>query len=148
MTDTSGLATADTGAYQLDIVTFTDADYAQPFRVQLGTTTPPVYEDFTGCTMALMVRVHPEDVEVMLSLTSAYGLPVQTSGIDIYDPSDPVAGPGMWEFAVVFMLEDLQRIPEGEYVQSLIVTAPDGFRRDIWRGNFTNSIGPTRGPTP
>ena len=143
MTDTGLAQTADTGTIQLDIITYTDADYEQPFRVLISNGTTPVFEDFTGCTMAMMVRVQPDDVEVVLSLTSSYGLPALTSGIDIYDPGDQ-PDPGLWEFAVIIMREDLQKFPAGDYVQSLIVTGEDGYRRDLWRGAFTNNVGPTR----
>jgi len=134
----------DSGAFAVTLQTFTDADYAQTFRVQLGNTIPPVYQNFTGYTMEMMVRAHPEDVEVFLAITSSStGMAPGQSGIDIYDPGTETTA-GLWEFAVIIFREQLQKIPEGTYAQSLIATGPDGFRRDIWRGDLINTIGPTR----
>lgn len=132
-----------TAAYQVDIETWTDADYAQAFRWQMTEGPPPTFYDFTGCSMALMVRKHAEDVETFLSLESNGALVPGEPGIDIYDPGTEATA-GLWEFSVVILREQLQRIPEGTYDQSLIVTDATGFRRDLWRGTLTNTIGPTR----
>jgi len=129
-------------AFTVSLETFTDADYAQSFRWQLGAAEDRVFYDFTGCSMEMMVRKVAEDVEVFLKLES--GPPINgESGIDIYDPGTETTA-GMWEFAVIIVKEDLQRIPEGVYEQSLIVRNPDGFYQDLWRGAFTNKVGPTR----
>lgn len=122
---------------------YTDADYSQAFRQQFGDGT---YNDFSGCTLRMQVRKEVEDVEAVLSLESnTSGIPPGESGIWIYDPGD-VGTAGLWEFTVTITRRDLQQIPEGVFVQSLIMENPDGIFIDIWRGTLTNTIGPTRNP--
>ncbi len=126
----------------INIDVYTDADYMQTFRQQLG--SPGVYYDFTGCTMHMMVRKHPDDTEVFLYLESVLdGLGPEDSGIWIYHPDDVVAA-GLFEFKIQIERFALQEIPQGVYVQSLIVHRPDGVYFDLWRGAFNNTIGPTR----
>lgn len=129
--------------FSVDIATWTDADYAQAFRHRLGEADPPTYFDFTGCTLQMMVRKEVQEHEVFLSLTSEGGLVPGESGIDIYDPGSELIS-GLWEFTIIIMRKDLQRLPEGAYEQSLIVLNPDGLYSDLWRGSFVNTIGPTR----
>ena len=50
----------------VDLDVYTDADYMQTFRQQAG--GPGNYYDFTGCTLHMMVRKLPDDVEVFLYL--------------------------------------------------------------------------------
>jgi hypothetical protein len=130
-------------AFTVTIETWTDADYAQAFRYQLGTAIPPVYYDFTGCSLRMMIRKNAPDNQVFLDLNSSAGLLVTESGIDIYDPEDQETA-GLWEFAVIILRAELQRIPQGTYEHSLIIKTPDGLYQDLWRGNFINTIGPTR----
>jgi hypothetical protein len=126
----------------VDLDVYTDADYLQTFRRQVG--APGTYYDFTGHTLHMMVRKLPEDVEVFLYLESnTSGVAAGNSGIYLYHPSDVVPA-GLFEWSIKIARQDLQEIPEGAYVQSLIVQRPDGIFTDIWRGAFTNSIGPTR----
>lgn len=128
----------------IDLDVYTDADYMQTFRQQNG--SPGIYYNFTGCTLHMMVRKQPEDVEVFLYLESnTSGLAPDASGIWLYHPSD-VSPAGLFEFMVKITRRALQEMPEGEYVQSLIVQRPDGIFTDIWRGAFTNNAGPTRTP--
>jgi hypothetical protein len=124
----------------INIDAYTDADYQQTFRVRTGTDED--YIDFTGSKLHLMVRRRADDVEVFLYLNSLDedGLTTGQSGIWIYDPG----GLGMIEFMVKLTHIDLQEIPQGEYVQSLIMERPDGVLFDLWRGLFSNSPGPTR----
>jgi len=125
-------------AAEVDLITFTDADYAEAYRYEVGSG---VYYDFTGCQLLMMVRKTAEDAEVFLSLTSTFdGITVGNSGIDIATGDDDKPS----VFTIVIARADLGRIPEGEYVQSLIVVTPDGLRSDIWRGSLTHSMGPTR----
>jgi hypothetical protein len=123
----------------VDLDVYTDADYAQAFRQKIGDTD---YYDFTGCTLHMMVRKHAEDAEVFLYLDSETPTP-GGSAISIYDPGD-VGVAGLFEWSILIKHQDLQQIPEGDYVQSLIVQRPDGLFSDIWRGMFINTIGPTR----
>jgi hypothetical protein len=126
----------------INLDVYTDADYMQAFRQQNG--APGTYYDFTGCTLHMMVRKLPENVEVFLYLKSnTSGIAPDDSGIWIYHPSDVVPA-GLYEFTIKIVRTDLQQIPEGLYEQSLIVERPDGVFMDIWRGSFTNSAGPTR----
>jgi hypothetical protein len=123
----------------IDLTTFTDADFARSFRQQF--TSSGLFVDFTGCTMQLMVRTTPEDAEVFLVLNSSTsGIPVDESGIDIAVGSDGL----MSVINVIIAKEDLQNIPEGSYVHSLIVTTPDSIENDLWRGSLIHSVGPTR----
>ena len=139
-------------AAEVDLVTYSDADYSQSFRYQTGIDTPgtgfPIFFDFTGCTMQMMIRTVPEDTQVYLDLTSTtLGLAPHQTGIDIYDPEDSAAlpEPGLIEFLVYIDHTDLQQfLPEGAYEQSLIVTLPSGVRWDLWRGSLTATTGPTR----
>jgi len=126
-------------AAEVDLITFTDADYAQAFRYQL--TSTPTYYDFTSCQLLMEVRKLAEDVEVFLSLTSTFsGIAPGSSGIDISTGDD--GKPSI--FTIVIARAALAEIPEGDYVQSLILVTPDGLHSDLWRGTFTNSVGPTR----
>jgi len=64
---------------------------------------------------------------------------------DFADPGGTGQPPGgLYEWLIFIRREDLQQIPEGDFVQSLIVTRPDGIYDDLWRGTFTNTVGPTR----
>jgi hypothetical protein len=40
-------------------------------------------------------------------------------------------------------MEVLQQLSPGDYVQSLVMTM-NGLRTQIWRGSFTNNLGPSR----
>ena len=124
----------------VDLDVYTDADYQQAFRVKTGPAE--AYLDFAGSKLHMMVRKQSDDVEVFLYVNSVDedGLTTGQSGIWIYDPG----GLGMIEFMVKLTHRDLQEIPQGEYVQSLIMERPDGILFDLWRGAFTNSPGPTR----
>jgi hypothetical protein len=126
----------------VDLNAFTDADFCQTFRQLTGTT----YYDFTGCKMNLTIRRVAEDPLAELELHSIVGgYDGSLSAIFMYDPGGTGQPPGgLYEWLVFIQREDLQQLPEGDYVQSLIVTRPDGIYDDIWRGTFTNTIGPTR----
>ena len=136
----------------IDLVVYSDADYSQSFRYQVGyddVAMKPIFYDFTGCTMQMMVRTAAEDTQVYLDLLSTTaGLTPTTTGIDIYDPHDSTAlpaSPVLIEFLVAINHKDLQRyLPEGNYVHSLIVTQPNGVLWDLWRGALTATSGPTR----
>ncbi len=126
----------------VNIDAYTDADYQQTFRQQIGDTD---YFDFTGCTLHMMIRKQPDDVEVFIALdsTGSPGYDLSKSCIALYDPGD-VTPPGLYEFMILILKSDLQKMPQGQYVQSLIVERPDGIFDDLWRGTFSNTIGPTR----
>jgi hypothetical protein len=139
------------GAAQVDLVVYSDADYSQAFRYQTGyddIAQKAIYYDFTGCTMQMMVRTSADDTQVYLDINSTtLGFVADQTGIDIYDPGDSNAlpEPAMIEFSLNIGHSDLQQfLPEAAYVQSLIVTSPNGVKWDLWRGNLTSYEGPTR----
>jgi hypothetical protein len=118
--------------------TYTDSDFSYAFRAKFPDDS---YYDFTGCRLQLMVRKFPEAAEVYLTLDSAVdGVGAGKSGIDLEQGDDGALS----IFTIVIFRGDLQRIPAGNYVHSLIVTPPDDLHYDFWRGPLTNSIGPTR----
>jgi len=121
---------------------FTDADFAQTFRQQSGS----LFYDFTGCQMSMTIRMRAEDAIAELELHSIVGgYDGNLSAIFMYDPGGTGQPPGgLYEWLIFIRREDLQQIPEGDFVQSLIVTRPDGIYDDLWRGTFTNTVGPTR----
>jgi len=88
--------------------------------------------DITGCHLQMMVRANVEDETVYVSLTSD-----ANGGIVI---SNPVGG----VFSVNIDRDQLDRLPDGEYVQNLTITWPDGFIDEIWHGSLVHARGPTR----
>jgi hypothetical protein len=119
---------------------WTDEDYAQAFRVQVNSD----YYDFAGCALWMHVRHVASDHTVYLELKGDdAGLAAGESGLHIYShPSDITGVKTM--FDVVIARTELVRIPPDDYEQSLICIRPDGLYDAIWRGTFTNAIGPTR----
>ena len=131
-------------AIQVDLYTYTDADFCQAFKLQIGDPVCGVidYYDFTGKTLIMKVRRDASDAEVFVSLTSSTdGIAPGNGGIDIY------AEDGVDEmnvFAITIPMSELQKMSEGTYVQSLVIDHPDGCREELWRGNLINTIGPSR----
>ena len=69
-------------AIGLDIYTYSDADFCQAFKLNIGTEsdgTTADYYDFTDKRLIMKVRRFADDVEVFISLSSDPG-----GGIDIY----------------------------------------------------------------
>jgi hypothetical protein len=86
--------------------------------------------DLTGAIMDMKLRRQLEDATVYLELSTANG------EIVIVDPSSGI-------FTILIEMETLQSISPGDYVHSLVMTM-DGLRTQIWRGTFTNNLGPSR----
>lgn len=125
-------------ASAVNLTTYSDADYAMTFQWTID--DEPF--DFTDHQLMMMVRHLPEDHEVFLSLESSTdGIPADESGIDLRRTIEP--GP-YDKFDIIIARDDLEKIPPGTYVHSLILVRPDGLREDIWRGTLTHAIGPTR----
>ena len=119
----------------VDIETFSDADFVRAFNWRVGADL----FDFTDHSLAMMVRAHADDAEVWVSLTSS--ITGWEGGIYIGPPD---VDEKLTTFSVKITREQLERMPPGSYVHSLILIRPDGERDDIWRGTLTHEIGPTR----
>lgn len=133
----------------VNIFTFSDEDYIRVFRHRAGN----VYTDFSDKTLRFMLRKSPSDPEVFISLVSSIeGVLYPNSGIDIYQFDEIISGDDVpvsgdfphTAFALILDRSDLARLPEGEYVHSLIMENATGWRDSIWRGTLTHKIGPTR----
>jgi hypothetical protein len=123
----------------VDINTQSDADYVKAFMVRVRNDAgADYYYNFAGTTMELMVRKRPEDAEVYVELSTDPG-----DGI-VLNASDPLVLDYFDTINIYITIEQLSKMPAGDYVHSLIMTRPDGIKDDIWRGTLTHAIGPTR----
>jgi hypothetical protein len=86
--------------------------------------------DIAGAIMDMKLRRQLEDATVYLELSTANG------DIDIVDPSSGI-------FTILIEMETLQSMPSGDFVHSLVMTL-NGLRTQIWRGTFSNNLGPSR----
>lgn len=132
----------------MNLITYSDEDYAQVFRMVVGST----YKDFKNSILYMMVRKLPEDPEVFIYLESnQLGISLGQDGIDVYQYDEYISGDDIISgdqpytvFAVIISRNTLMRMPPGEYVHSLIEERTDGLREALWRGTLIHSIGPTR----
>jgi hypothetical protein len=111
----------------VNIIAQNDADFYCWFAFKDGAGNPI---NITGATMDMKIRRTLEDATVFLDLTSANG------DITLIDPASGL-------FTILIGMEELQQMSSGDYVQSLVMTL-NGLRTQMWRGTFTNILGPSR----
>jgi hypothetical protein len=112
----------------VDITCENDADFVRAF-IYRDVNGLPI--DLGGNTMRMGLRVNATDATETLLLTTENG------GLTI---TSPPSG----EFTLLITYEQLQQIPLGDYVHSLIRIYEDQHLR-IWSGTLTNNAGPSRG---
>jgi hypothetical protein len=126
-------------AINIDLYTYTDADFCQAFKLLMDGTN---YYDFTDKTLMMKIRRNPEDVEVFVSLVSSPdGVIAGGGGIDIYADD---GGAILNTFVVIIPMSQLQGMAEGTYVHSMVIDHLNGCTEELWRGNVIHAIGPTR----
>jgi hypothetical protein len=124
-------------AATVNFETYTDADFSKAFMLRVGDT---FYFDFTGYELMMMVRKHPDDVEVFVSLSTAPG-----DGIELSEAADGTTPGQLTTINILIRRDQFVKMPAGEYVHSLImVEQATGLHDDVWRGTITHAIGPTR----
>jgi hypothetical protein len=112
----------------INFATQNDADFIHGFAYQLADGTPI---NITGSTLRMGVRVQPSDITEAMLLTTATGeLPI----------TDPVNG----AFSIMLSMAQLQQLPVGSYVHSMVMTLASGEHRLMWNGVLTHSDGPSR----
>jgi hypothetical protein len=117
-------------AANVEITTYSDADFSRAFQWVIN----GVPFDFTGHGLMMMVRKHPDDKEVFVSLSTEDG------DIDFLPDEEGK----LTTFNIRILRAQTVDMQEGEYVHSLILLRPDGLREDIFRGAFIHIHGPTR----
>jgi hypothetical protein len=123
----------------IDFNTQSDADYVKAFMVHVTNDSgADYYYNFAGVTMEMMVRKLPTDAEVFVELSTDPG-----DGI-VLSASNPLTPTYLDTINITIKMEQLAKMPAGNYVHSLIMTRADGAHDDIWRGTITHAIGPTR----
>jgi hypothetical protein len=123
----------------VNINTQSDADYVKAFMVHVNNDAgADYYFNFAGVTMEMMVRKQATDAEVYVELStdSGDGIALSASNSSTPDYLDTIN--------ITIKMEQLSKMPAGDYVHSLIMTRADGAHDDIWRGTLTHAIGPTR----
>jgi hypothetical protein len=112
----------------VNITVENDADFYRQFAYQT-TTGAPI--DLTGNTMRMGVRVHAQDVNEEMVLTTENG------GLAIVDPPNGA-------FTVRILQDQLANLPVGDYEHSLVRFTPGSQVLRIWSGALTNNPGPSR----
>jgi hypothetical protein len=110
-----------------NISTFSDADYFRGFSYQQTDGTPI---DLSDSTLRMGIRDNAADVTEVMLLTSENG------GIVITDPPNG-------KFTVAITQAQLEQLPPGNYVHSLIRTV-GSLQLAIWYGSLTHAVGPSR----
>jgi hypothetical protein len=111
-----------------DITCENDADFVRGFIYRDQTGLPI---DLGGNTMRMGIRRQATDVTEDLLLTTENG------GLTITSPPSGA-------FTLTITYEQLQQLPLGDYVHSLIRINGEQHLR-IWSGSLTNNAGPSRG---
>lgn len=123
----------------INMNTQSDADYVKAFMVHVSNDVgADYYYNFAGVTMNMMVRRLPTDAEVFVELSTNPGDGIMLSASNSATPDY------LDTINITIVRAQLALMPAGTYVHSLIMTRVDGYHDDIWRGNITHAIGPTR----